>query len=127
MVSKMVFDNVNNDIMVVTTNKRTKLFSFTDNIDVIADILERIVPVEFEYISDPYWDAIVYVRDFKDKQAKKAREDNAFNIYREDLKEVTERYWEDVYKLVKNDLVPLKKIILTLSCLKTLKNQGSKT
>lgn len=109
MVSKMVFDNVNNDIMVVTTNKRTKLFSFTDNIDVIADILERIVPVEFEYISDPYWDVIVYVRDFKDKQAKKAREDNAFNIYREDLKEVTERYWEDVYELVKNDLVPLKK------------------
>lgn len=105
----MVFDDTNNDIMVVTANKRVKLFSFTDNIDVIADILEKIVPAEFEYVSDPYWDALAYVRDFKDKQAKKAYEDNAFNIYREDLKEITERYWEDVYKLVKNDLVPLKK------------------
>lgn len=109
MVSKMVFDNTNNDIMVITTNKRTKLFSFTDNIDVIADILERVVPVEFEYVSNPYWNTIAYVRDFKDKQAKKACEDNAFNVYREDLKEVTERYWEDIYELVKNDLVPLKK------------------
>lgn len=41
--------------------------------------------------------------------SKKAYENNAFNIYKEDLKEITERYWEDIYELVKNDLVSLKK------------------
>lgn len=108
MASKMVFDDTNNDIMVVTANKRVKLFSFTDNIDVIADVLEIVAPIEFEDVSNAYWNALTYVRDFKNKQAKKAYEDNAFNMYGDDLKEITERYWKDIYKLVKNNLVPLK-------------------
>lgn len=93
----MNFDKYDN-IIFTDKNGKTQEISLIDNMDILEDALEQVVPEHLENIRN------IYEKELDKAQTIEAQNDANYG-YEQSLKELLQNNWNKVYAIVKSDLL----------------------
>lgn len=93
----MNFDKYDN-IIFTDKNGKTQEISLIDNMDILEDALEQVVPEHLENIRN------IYEKELDKAQTIEAQNDANYG-YEQSLKELLQNNWNKVYAIAKNDLL----------------------
>lgn len=100
--TSMVFDFNNGDEMVISgKDGSTITASFVNNLDIIEDVLEQVVPNEFNNIFSFYECELDEIKNNDNFELEKAINRD----YEEDIKKLLQDNWSKVYPLIADDLI----------------------
>lgn len=93
----MNFDKYDN-IIFTDKNGKTQEISLIDNMDILEDALEQVVPEHLENIRN------IYEKELDKAQTIEAQNDANYG-YEQSLKELLQNNWNKVYAIAKSDLL----------------------
>lgn len=93
----MNFDKYDN-IIFTDKNGKTQEISLIDNMDILEDALEQVVPGHLENIRN------IYEKELDKAQTIEAQNDANYG-YEQSLKELLQNNWNKVYAIAKSDLL----------------------
>lgn len=93
----MNFDKYDN-IIFTDKNGKTQEISLIDNMDILEDALEQVVPEHLENIRN------IYEKELDKAQTIETQNDANYG-YEQSLKELLQNNWNKVYAIAKSDLL----------------------